>query len=46
MKGQLSSLLRNNGMQLSLTDAALIQKKKKNFFHKLKLEVNPLITDM
>ncbi|WZZ03264.1 hypothetical protein YC2023_089185 [Brassica napus] len=46
MKGRSFGRLRNNGMQLSSTDAAFIRTKKKNFFHELKLERNPLTTDM
>ena len=46
MKRPSFGLLRNNEMQLSSTDASLIRTKKKNFFHKLKLEVNPLIPDI
>ena len=38
MKGPSFGLLRNNGMQLSSTDAALMRTNNKNFFHELRLE--------
>ncbi|KAG5410923.1 hypothetical protein IGI04_007242 [Brassica rapa subsp. trilocularis] len=44
--GRLFGNLRNSGMQLSSTDAASKRTKKKNFFHKLKFEMNFLTTDI
>ncbi|KAF2562293.1 hypothetical protein F2Q70_00017654 [Brassica cretica] len=46
IKGVSFGNLRNNGMQLCSTDAASTRTKKKNFFHELKLKVNPFTTDM
>ena len=46
MKGRSFGNLQNNGIQFFSTDAASIRTKKKNLVHKLKLERNPLTTDM